>query len=375
MAGQLIRRGERTWLVRIPRGTTVDGTRKYLNKTIRGTKKQAQQWMTKVFHEIDTGSFTEPTKQTLADFLAGWLESVAQPRLGPRSFTDYGNLIRRYIIPSLGDRRLSQLTPADVQRLYASLSARGLSPRVVRYTHAVLRSALKQAVRWNVIGRNACDLVTLPKQARREMSVLSREQAQTFLTAAGQDSWYSLWALLLTTGLRPAEAMGLKWSDLEGNRLAVQRTLLYGYRGSWRLMEPKTAKARRAVILPDLTVRALRDHKRRQNEERLAAGPHYTDHGLIFAGQLGGPVDVHNLGVRNFKRVLKEAGLPNIRMYDLRHTAATLLLSAGTHPKVASEMLGHSTVVLTMDTYSHVLPTMQAQAAETMERLLVSQKV
>lgn len=127
--------------------------------------------------------------------------------------------------------------------------------------------------------------------------------------------------------------------------------------------------------MPEMAIRALREHKRRQNEERLAAGTYYTDHSLIFTGPLGSPLDVHNLGVRNFKRILKEAGLPNIRMYDLRHTAATLLLSAGTHPKVASEMLGHSTVVLTMDTYSHVLPTMQAQAAETMERLLVSQNV
>ena len=166
--------------------------------------------------------------------------------------------------------------------------------------------------------------------------------------------------------------MGLRWADLEGNRLAVQRSLLYGYKGNWSLNEPKTAKARRTVILPDLTVRALREHKRRQNEQRLAAGPRYTDHGLVFAGEFGAPVDVHNLSVRNFKRILQRAGLPNVRVYDLRHTAATLLLSAGTHPKVASEMLGHSTVVLTMDTYSHVLPTMQAQAADTMERLFSS---
>lgn len=370
MAGQIIRRGDSTWLVRVPRGRTASGTRKYLNKTIHGTKRQAQQWLTKTLHEITTGTFAEPTKQTVGEFLADWLESVARPRLGPRSLTDYTNLTRRYIIPALGDRRISQLTPADVQRFYGQLSARGLSPRVVRYTHAVLRSALKQAIRWNVVGRNPCDLVTLPKQTRREMHALSQEQAQAFLAAASEDEWFALWALLLTTGLRPSEAMGLRWADLEGNRLAVQRTLLYGYRGNWQLMEPKTSKGRRTVVLPDLTVRALREHKARQNEQRLVAGPHYKDHGFVFAGQLGGPVDIHNLGVRNFKSILRQAGLPSIRMYDLRHTAATLLLSAGTHPKVASEMLGHSTVVLTMDTYSHVLPTMQVQAAETMERLL-----
>jgi integrase len=148
---------------------------------------------------------------------------------------------------------------------------------------------------------------------------------------------------------------------------SIQSTLnaaCVGFRGS--------AMSVRRVILPDVTVRALREHKARQNAERLAAGFHYIENGFVFAGPVGGPVDVHNLGVRNFKRILKRAGLPNIRMYDLRHTAATLLLSAGTHPKVASEMLGHSTVVLTMDTYSHVLPTMQVQAAETMERLLTA---
>ena len=152
--------------------------------------------------------------------------------------------------------------------------------------------------------------------------------------------------------------------------MAVQRTLVYRYRGAWRLLGPKTAKARRTVVLPDIALRALREYRRRQAEARLAAGNRWQDHGLVFTGPVGQPVDVHNLGVRNFKAILRRAGLPDIGMYDLRHTAASLLLSAKTHPKVASEMLGHSTVRLTLDTYSQFLPTMQVQAAETMERLL-----
>ena len=157
IGGHHVRALAREWLVRVYRGRSADGRRRYLNKTIHGTKRQAQQWLTKTLHDITGGSFAEPSRRTVGGFLDNWLVSIAKQRLGPRSFTDYTNLIRRYIRPALGDQPLFQLTPADVQRLYGELSSRGLSPRVVRYTHAVLRSALKQAMQWNMIARNPCD--------------------------------------------------------------------------------------------------------------------------------------------------------------------------------------------------------------------------
>jgi integrase len=237
-------------------------------------------------------------------------------------------------------------------------------------------TALEQAVRWNKLVRNpaANGMLTLPRQRRHEMRALGPEQAQTFLREAEADDWFALWTLLITTGARPGEACGLKWSDLDGNRLVIRRALVWRYRGAWSLEEPKTIKARRTLLLPETTVRALREHRRRQAAQRLAAGPTYSAQDFIFADPTGGPIDIRALARPNFNRILHRAGIPHMRLYDLRHSAATLLLSAGVHVKVASEMLGHSTATLTLDVYSHVLEGMQAEAAATMERLLGKQQ-
>jgi integrase len=181
--------------------------------------------------------------------------------------------------------------------------------------------------------------------------------------------------VLLTGGLRPAEALGLRWSDVDGDRLSVQRALLRPRGGGWQLAEPKTARSRRVVVLPWSTVRALAHHRARQAEERLAVGSAYRDHGFVFATNDGEPLDVHNVSARVFKPLLREAGLPDIRLYDLRHSAATLRLANGENPKIVSEMLGHSSVVLTLDTYSHVLPEMQRESANRLESLLWGQAV
>jgi integrase len=164
--------------------------------------------------------------------------------------------------------------------------------------------------------------------------------------------------------------MGLRWTDLDGDRLRVQRVLVPGSKGTWRLEEPKTAKSRRAVTLPATAVRALQAHRARQAEEKLRAGQSYEDNGFVFAGPLGRPVDMRSLVRNHFQVILKSADVPLIRLYDLRHTSATLLLAEGVHPKIVSERLGHSTVMLTLDTYSHVLPDMQQHAAEQIEKLL-----
>jgi len=275
------------------------------------------------------------------------------------------------VIPVLGDRKLSHLRLPEIDKLYADMRSRGLSPRTVRYTHSVLRSALNQAVRARLIANNPTDYATLPRQERKEMRCLTPAEANAFLSAARGDRWHALWELLTLSGLRPGEALGLKWADIVGSAISVQRALVTAG-DQWTVSEPKTRRSRRTVPLAGSTLKALQAHRRQQAEERLLAGQAYQDNDFVFATANGSPLDIKNITARHFRRVLQAAALPTIRLYDLRHTAATLMLSAGVNPKVASERLGHSTIVLTMDIYSHVLPDMQQDAVDRVDRLLAS---
>lgn len=370
MSGQIIRRGEGTWLVRVPLGRSADGTRRYHNHTVKGTKRDAERYRTKTLRALDTGTFADETHATVAEFLSEWLETSAKPRVRSRTLADYRALADRYLVPALGHRKLAQLAPADIQRAYNDLSARGLSARTVRYAHSVLHGALEQAVRWNLLVRNVGKLVDLPREERREMRALTSAEASQLLAAARGTRFEALWILLLTSGIRPGEALGLKWSDIDADRVRIQRTLVRQRDGSWELAEPKTPRARRVVTLPLTTQRALQSHRARQLEERFCAGPNWEGLDLVFASGTGGPLEWRLIARRYFRPLLRAAGLGSLRPYDLRHSCATLLLAAGENVKVVSERLGHASVALTLDVYSHVLPDMQQRAAERMESLL-----
>jgi integrase len=371
MAGQLIRRGDHTWMVRVPRGKSPEGKRLYHNKTVKGSKKDAQRYLTKALADHDAGCFVEPSRSTLGSYLAHWLEASVKPRVREKTFEDYEFHVRRYIAPAIGGFKLSELQPSSIQKFYNGLSASGLSSRTVRYVHSTLRSALQQAVKWGELTRNVADLVELPRQARAERKVLTAAQTNALIDGAEGNRWKALWVLLVTTGLRPGEALGLKWSDLDGDALRVQRSLVLLERG-WRLEETKTDRSRRSVPLLQVTLKVLEAHRMVQVKEAQAAGARYNrEMNLVFANSYGEPVDFRTTVRRYFKPLLKSLGLPEIRPYDLRHTHATLLLAAGVHPKIVSERLGHSSTVMTMDVYSHVLPTMQEAAMEKLHGLLV----
>ena len=369
-AGQIVQRGDRTFLVRVYLGRDSDtGKRQYHNKTIHGTKKDAQAYLNRVLRDRDMGAYVEPSKTPLDDFLDQWLESAVKPRVRERTLQSYREVLRLYVRPELGRQPMASITPLGIQTLYGALLERGLSPRTVRYAHSVLRNALEQAVKWQMLHQNPAQHVDLPRQKREEMRSLSPDEARQFLEACVVNRYGILFELLLTTGLRPGEALGLKWSDIDwdSGRLRVQRVLL----PTGGFEEPKTARARRTLPLPSSTVQSLRDHRRNQAEERLEAGAQWQDNDLIFAAEGGKPVNHINLVRRHFKPLLKDAGLSErFRLYDLRHTCATLLLSAGENPKIVSERLGHASITLTLDTYSHVLPDMQEGAAAKLEEML-----
>jgi integrase len=373
MAGQIIKRGDRTWLVRIFLGRDAKGKQLFHRKTIHGTKKDAETYCNKVVRDRDMGTFIEPAALAVKDYLDTWLKTAACPRLRERTYGSYSELLERYVRPILGEKRLCDVRPLDIQTLYGDMTERGLSARTVRYTHAVLSSAFKQAIRWHMLIHNPCEAVELPRAERREMSAFSPEDAENFLKAAKEHEQGVIFAFALATGMRPEEYLGLKWSDidLEKGTAVVRRVLVRRKGGGWYFGEPKTSRSRRTVPLPATLVEMLTAHRRKQIAARLKAGAVYQNNDLVFATGEGTPHNSRNLAQRHFQVILEKAQLPiKFRLYDLRHSCATLLLVAGENPKVVAERLGHASVVLTLDTYSHVLPTMQEAASQKLERIL-----
>ena len=376
MAGSIIDKGSGKYLARVYIGQE-DGKRKYHSKQFN-EKKEAEKYLTKTLHEKNTNTFADAGKITVAEHMETWLETVVKNRVKEKTYLDYKDRVRLYITPAIGKVRLSKLEPRRIQIMYAEMMDRGLSSRVVRYAHTLLRNSLQQAVKWGHLYRNPADLVTdeLPKRKRKEMQAMSSEQVKLFMEAAIYSTMKPLFSLLIASGMRPSEALGLKWSDVDfdNNRITINRTLTRYNKGGWKLEEPKTAKSRRSIPLPKSTMAELKEHKTDQAAEILKAKKgKYKKQGFVFAANNGEPLSNNNVLTRHFKPLLKAAGLPDMRLYDLRHTCATLLLSAGENPKVVSERLGHSTITLTLDTYSHVLPDMQQGAADKLENLLFTQ--
>jgi integrase len=322
-----------------------------------------------------------PERLTVADHLRGWLETV-RPTIRATTFVSYEGHVRLHIVPLLGRIPLGKLTPADVRRLLAHRLEAGASPRSAQYTHAVLSRALRQAERDGDIRRNVAALVTPPRVRQHEISPLDPDQARTLLDAAKGDRLHALYAVATALGLRQGEALALRWqdTDLHAGLLRVTATLQRvpvmlrgpddGGRGTrYRLEPPKTAKGRRTLPLPGMVTSALRDHRVRQLEERLAAGAAWQEWDLVFTTTIGTPLDARNVS-RAFTNLLDRAGLPRIRFHDLRHSAATLMLAQGVDARTIMETLGHSQIGITMNTYAHVLPSMQREAADRMDAVL-----
>lgn len=292
---------------------------------------------------------------------------------GERTHDDYVEKLNRYVRPLIGRLKLADVRPLDVQSIYTAMRDRGLSARTIRYAHAVLSSAFKQAVRWNMLAHNPCAAVELPRMERKEMQALTPDEVGRFLAKATDDEFGVLFAFALATGMRPEEYLALKWSDidLENRTSMVTRTIVWRKGGGWYFGEPKTTSSRRTVTFPESIARALKSHRLRQSEIKLRMGASYSLENLVFATLEGTPLNPRNLTQRHFKPLLKAAGLsPTFRLYDLRHSCASLLLGANEHPKIVSERLGHASITLTLDTYSHVLPSMQQGASEKLERIL-----
>jgi integrase len=322
--------------------------------------------------DADRGLTFDASNQTVSGYMTRWLEDFAKGTIAPRTYHDYRLQIREHIVPAFGTMKLSKLDTPNIQALYNAKLRDGLRPSNVRYIHAVLHCALEKALELTLIPRNPAASARPPKIRQEEITPLDVEQTRVLLEAAKCDRFECLYVLSLTCGLRMGEALGLKWSDidLDAGTLRVHRQLQQIREGG-RLVfsEPKNA-SRRTIDLPHKAVEALWSQRKRQLEEQLRGGAKWQDHGLVFASSKGTPMDAQNIVNRYFKPLLRRTRLPEIRWHDLRHTCATLLLGRGVHPKMVQHLMGHASIQLTLDRYSHWIPSMGRHAAEGMDEAL-----
>ncbi len=332
-------------------------------QSIREVQRKRRELLT----NADKGILPPTERLTVQQYMERWLEDVVRPGVRDTSYRSYEQLTRLYILPALGNLRLNALQPGHVQKLHADMQARGLSRNTVQRMHRVLHNALNRALEWGYVSRNVSSVVHPPTPKKYEFQPLTPEQVRRLLETALGTRWEVLIALAVATSLREGELLGLQWGDidLDARRLVVRRQLGPGR----RLVEPKSDSTRRSMQLPVYVVKLLREHRARQNEARLIKGHEYEDNDLVFATYTGQPLIARNV-FREYKTLLRRAGLPDIRFHDLRHTAATLMLLQGVPVKVVQERLGHSQISLTLGTYSHVLPSMDQDAADKMDALL-----
>jgi integrase len=348
------------------------------------TRKECAVAMNKLLVSVEEQTFVASTKLSVREFLTKeWLPAV-EATIRPTTYRSYCQHVNAHIVPHIGSVKLQKLSGAQANALYAKLATEGkrdgrsgLAPRTVHHVHTCLHKACKDAVRWGYLMRNPLDAADPPRtngDGTREMKIWSAEQLSAFLASTRDERLFPLWRLLAMTGMRRGEAVGLRWDDvdLENARLSVRRALI-PHGDTVIVSEPKTARGRRVIALDAETIEVLKSQALRQLGDQEHWGDAWSDSGYVFTKKNGQPLHPQTVS-RSFEQALNEARLPRIRLHDLRHTHATLALQAGIHPKVVSERLGHATVSITLDTYSHAIPAMQEEAAERIAGLVVAGK-
>lgn len=361
---KITRRGKTRWRVAISLGNGRRSMRDF------DTLAEARRHLTEANRRKEVGLPTVDSRTRLGTFLTRWLEEHVKPTTRPATFESYSAIVRNHLLPALGDTLVSRLTPAAVSSFLRGIADKGISAEHVR---RVLRNALNYAVKHEVVSRNAASLATVPKREPKQPTFLSPTQARTFLGAVKGNRYEALFAVALSCGLRLSEALGLSWADIDFDegKLSVNKQLR-SVRGAGKAFsKPKSRRSVRTIPVPQFALEVLREHRLTQEfQDRLAAGARWQYSGLVFCSKLGTPCDERNIR-RSLDRVVRAAGLPRLRFHDLRHSCATLLLAQGVDPRTIMEILGHSSITLTLQTYSHVLPQLTQDAADRMHQLLM----
>lgn len=374
MRGCVSKRGNK-WAFIVEYGKHPE-TGKRRQKTRSGfeTKVEAEKELAKVLHELNTNTYIEPTKDDVATYMASWL---AQKRMSirPGTYKTYRWLVNFHIIPRLGHHKMVNLAPQHLIEMYNQLlnGEHRLSPQTINHLHKVLHDALETATQWEAITKNVAKLVKPPKIPKAETKVWNEEELGQFLIFTKSSRYYIIFLLAATTGMRRGEILGLKWADidLEKRKLSVRRSYTQGDKG-YIFQEPKTASGIRTIVLSQMTVNALQQQKQMLEDDRKKleqAGMEYKDYGMVAQTRNGMPINPSFLESR-WRDLLQKSGLPQLRLHDLRHTHASLLLKAGIHPKAVSERLGHSSIMITLDRYTHLFPSLQEDAAQQLDSML-----
>lgn len=383
MPGHLERRADNSWTIVIDLGRDpLTKKRNRFYRAFRGTKKEAEKELARLLTEIEKGLFVEPSKLTVGEYLQKWLAD-AKNKVAPKTYLRYEEIVMKSMIPELGQIHIEKLKPLHIQNYYNKMleSGRqdgtgGLSPTTVVQHHRILHKALEMAVKWQVLARNVSDAVEPPRKARQEFEVLNEEQVWTMLMAAENTSYLPQLALAVLTGMRRGEIYGLRWRDVdyENCTITVSQAAQYIPGKGITNKEPKSGRSRRNIDVSSYVIEILKKVKVDQNKCRLAYGEHYHDSGdLVFTQPDGQPQHPYSISSW-FPEFMEKTGLPKIRLHDLRHTHASLLLKGGESLKLICDRLGHGSIGITADIYTHLAPGMQKKAADRLEERIFAAK-
>jgi integrase len=382
MQGNITRRGERSWRLKFDLGRDPStGERRIRTITVRGTKKEAQVELTRQLAALDSGTDIEPSKATVEKYLKSWIDTAEAVAVSPRTGERYRQLIEQQIVPHLGALPLQKLRPAHVGTWHGVLLKGGgkdghpLSARTVGHAHRVLHKALEDACRRELLARNPASIVSPPKVAAEEMATLSAEQVRAVLAAMKDSSIYSQVVVLLATGIRRGELMGMQWGDLDldAGKMRVERSIEKTKAGL-RVKAPKTKHGRRLITLPSSGVAVLREHRRKQLELRLALGVgRMPDDAFVFGTVEGKPRDPDRI-TQDWKRFAAARNLPKVTLHGLRHASASALIAAGADVITVSRRLGHANANTTLSVYAHLFGRSDEAAAEAMDAAMGLEK-
>ena len=373
MRGTLTQRSKGSWTLTFDTGRDITGKRQRQTVTIRGTKRQAEARMAELIHQVDGGGYVKPGSSTVGAYLQQWLEDYAHTHVRATTLEGY-RARAKHLISGLGGIRLSELRPDHLQAYYSAKlqngrrDGQGLAPATLIKHHNLLSEALSHAVKWGLLARNVADAVDPPRGQRKEMQALTSADLRRVLNACEGTPWHPIFHTLAWTGLRRSELLGLRWKDIDLllATLRVSQVLHQLNDGRFVYQEPKTAKGRRTIALSPSSCIELQQYRESQEKDANLLGIPLTDDSLVFGHPDGSPRSPSTLTLA-FRRLTRRLGFTGVRLHDLRHTHATLMMEQGVNPKVVSERLGHASVVITLDTYSHVLPNMQEDAVARFE--------
>jgi integrase len=395
MRGHLEKISKDSWTIVIEKGKNpLTKTRERIKKAVQGNKRTAEKVMNEMLHQLQTGTYVEPTNLTIGDYFRYWLDTYCQPNLASSTLHSYKAQINNHIIPRLGSIQLEKLSPIHLQSYYSQLTATGrkdgtggLSSRSALYHHRIIREALKHACRWQLVARNIADSVQPPRFKKAEMYVMSREEVLGFLELSKPHRDYAIIYTAIFTGMRQGELLGLTWKhvNLKQKTVDVRQQLQYLPGKGYFFKEPKTPKSKRQIPLTLGQIAVFKEIRKLQAQDKLIKGikndddaeigdkinpeGEYEDNDLVFCHDNGKPLDATNL-TKRFKSLIIKHGHPTMRFHDLRHTCATLLLEAGVEAKKVQDILGHESFTTTMDVYGHVLPSMQRDAIDKLSSFM-----